>query len=126
MGLTDTQYNQIERYVGGEMEPSEKEAFEAALLQNNELAEEVEAYKEIFALADSLEQKIGEIVQRSSEVKTSNKEIQNLLKKERKYWEEHYETELKHMHGLAGPKVININQLTTWPCLFADELTYSY
>jgi hypothetical protein len=107
MELTSTQYNQIERYVGGEMEASEKEAFEATLLQDNELAEEVEAYKEIFALADSLEQKIGGIVQHSSEGPTSNKEILELLEKERKYWEEHHEPELKRMHGLAGPGEIN-------------------
>jgi hypothetical protein len=102
MDLTDKQYKTIERYVGGLMEASEKEAFEVTLLQNNELAEEVEAYKEIVALADSLEQNIGELAQHTSEENTLNKEVWEMLEKERKYWEVNHEPELRHMHGLAG------------------------
>jgi hypothetical protein len=108
MELTSIQYNQIERYVGGEMKASEKEAFEATLLRDNELAEELEAYKEIFALAGSLEQKIGEIVQHSSEQNTSNKEVWELLEKERKYWEKQHEPELKRVHDLEDLKQSNI------------------
>jgi hypothetical protein len=108
MELSDKQYNEMERYVAGEMEAGEMEVFEAALLRDNALAEEVEAYKEIFALADSLEQKIGELVQHSADDDPPNKEVLGMLEKERKYWEEHHEPELKRMYGLTGPEETNI------------------
>jgi len=102
MALTDKQYNAIERYVSGEMDSNEKEVFEAAQLQDNELAEEVEAYKEIVALADSVEHKIGKLVYPSVKEATSDKEVWKMLEKERKYWEEHLEPEEKRVYGIVG------------------------
>lgn len=101
MALTDKQYSAIERYVEGEMDVSEKEAFEAALLQNSELAEEVEVYKEILSLTDSIEQKMSEAAQPPSK-NSSSKEVWELLERERRHWEQHHEPELKRLHGLAA------------------------
>ena len=90
------------------MEPVEKETFEATLLQDDELAEEVEAYKEISALADSIEQKVTEAAQPSSEKAIPDNETWELLEQERKYWEEYHEPEFKHVHNLSELNGTNI------------------
>ena len=102
MELTVIQYNDIERYMKGGMEASEREAFEASLLQDDELAKEVQTYREILSLTDAIEQKINETAQLSSEKKITDKDVREMLEKERKYCEAHHEPELKRIHGLAG------------------------
>lgn len=58
MALTDEQYEQIFRYVDKEMDGAELEAFEAALNENKGLHDELDFYKQVRSLGESVEQKI--------------------------------------------------------------------
>ena len=57
MALTDEQYQQIFKYSDNEMEAEELKAFEAALAENKELRDEVEFYKQVRLLSESIDEK---------------------------------------------------------------------
>src|SRR5688572_2901077 len=102
MALTDEQYQQIFRYADNEMNATELKTFEAALLENKELRDEVELYKQIRLLSDSVEQKTSNANSPSAvEKKSSHKEIIAMLADARKKWENEYEDESKIKYGIT-------------------------
>lgn len=105
MALTDEQYNQIFRYADGEMNTDERKAFEAALLENKELYDEVELYKQIQSLSESVEQKTTN-TDLSEEKISNNKKVWTIINDARKNWETQYEDDLKLKYGIAEAKNI--------------------
>ena len=102
MALTDEQYQQIFRYADNEMNATESEKFEASLIENKELRDEVELYKQIRLLSESVEQKTSNIqTSFSEEKKSGNKEIKAMLAEARNKWENEYEDELKIKYGIT-------------------------
>lgn len=79
------------------MEAGEKKAFEAILLQNHALLEEVEAYKEIRLLGESIEGKIN-VDQQLPQKKSEHEAVWKILQQERKHWEDRHEAPSKHLH----------------------------
>ena len=73
MALTDEQYQRIFRYVDEEMDADEVKAFEAAILENKELCDEVELYKQVRLLSESVEEKIADKDQWQQEEKKIRK-----------------------------------------------------
>jgi tetratricopeptide (TPR) repeat protein len=110
MKLTEEQYKQAARYVDGEMQGSEKESFEALLLQNNNLLEEVEAYKEIRSIGESIEDKISTIEQSIIEKKNTHKEVWRMLEQARERWEQGHEGDLKDPPLFIAPKVPSLQR----------------
>ncbi len=104
MELSEQQYNQIIRYVEDEMEPSEKQAFEAALLQDSELAEEVQGYKETRLVAAGVQQKLCGLDVILTKEKNNKAEVWNLLQQERQQWEQQHEEMFRQEHGLTISK----------------------
>ena len=102
MALTDEQYQQIFRYADDEMSPDELKAFEASLLENKELQGEVEFYKQVRLLSESVEEKTrGAYLSPAEEKKSSAEEIGPMLADARKKWENQYEDELKLKYGIT-------------------------
>lgn len=101
MALTDEQYSQVFRYADGEMNADERKAFEALLLENKELNDEVELYKLVQSLSESVEQKTRNTEFVPTEEKKSEEEkISSILNHSRKKWESEQEAELKLKYGV--------------------------
>ena len=105
MALTDEQYNQIFRYADGEMDTNERKVFEAALLENKELYDEVEFYKQIQSLSESVEQKTTD-TDLSVEKINTDKKVWTLISDARKNWETQNEYDFKLKYGIAEAKNI--------------------
>ena len=110
MALTDEQYQQIFRYADNEMNAAELKTFEAALVANKELQEEVELYKQIRSLSESVEEKTSKTNPWLSEEKKSDKETWSMLAEARKKWENQYEDELKLKYGISDSITIAKSQ----------------
>jgi hypothetical protein len=95
MALTDKQYQQIFRYVDEEMDADEGKAFEAAILENKELRDEVELYKQVRSLSESVEEKIVDKDQWQQVEKKSKEETWAMITEARKQWEKQYEPDLR-------------------------------
>jgi hypothetical protein len=108
MAMTDEQYKQILRYVDGEMDTDEQKKFEAALVENKELSDEVKFYKEIRLLSESVEQKTSSTdLFLSEEKKRDSEEVWTMINNARKNWENQYEDDLKLKYEItAGGKDI--------------------
>ncbi|MBE7169075.1 MAG: hypothetical protein INR73_00700 [Williamsia sp.] len=91
MELTQEQYNQAARYVDGEMDATERSAFEALLLHNSALREEVEAFREIRSLGESIDEKISGSGQQLAEKKKNHEAVWSILQEERKQWDKQHE-----------------------------------
>jgi tetratricopeptide (TPR) repeat protein len=102
MRLTEEQYKQAARYVNGEMDASEKEAFELDLQQNSDLMEEVEAYQEIRLMGESAGRKISDLEQHLSRKKREHEKVWRLIQQERANWE-------KQQHKADGENPGNYN-----------------
>ncbi len=92
MTLSDDQIKQIFKYVHGEMNAPQQQAFEKLLLENERLRDEVELYKEIGLLSKTLAEKNFNVdlpseLQRSK----SNNLIWTMLAEARKKWESEFE-----------------------------------
>lgn len=109
MALTDEQYNHISRYADGEMDTDERKAFEAALLEKKELYDEVEFYKQIQSLSESVEQKTTN-TDLSVEKINTDKKVWTLINDARKNWESQYENDLKLKYGFAEAKNISAEE----------------
>ena len=119
MALTDEQYQQIFRYVDEEIDADEVKAFEAALIENRELFDELEFYKQVRLLGDAVEQKArGKDRLRDEEKKISHEQTSAMLARARKKWENTYEDELKLKYGITEAICI----LTTDPDKETAEL----
>ena len=102
MKLTDEQYNQVAKFVDGEMEKAEHAAFEAMLHENEALKEEVELYEQIRSLGSSIAQKLGSESLSSPAGKTGEANDGLLLiKQARGHWENEREDNCKRKHGIA-------------------------
>src|SRR3954454_18999638 len=82
MELTDELYGQVLRYVENEMNEQERRSFEALLLKNVELQDEVELYTEIRSLSGSIDQKICAV-----DKDTNENEVFKMIKQARETWE---------------------------------------
>ena len=103
MALTDEQYKQLFRYANGEMNTAEKKAFEAALPGNKELSDEVDFYKELRSLSESVEQKTtNPDLFLSGGKKHHNKKVWAIMNDARKNWEIQYEDHLKLKYGITA------------------------
>src|SRR5687768_262046 len=101
MALTDEQYQQIFRYADDEMDADELKAFEGALVENKELRDEVEFYKQVRALSESVEEKTRDTDPwPADEKKSSTEETWAMLTDARKKWENLYEDDLKLKYGI--------------------------
>ncbi len=117
MELTDKQYDEVLRYMNGEMDAIERKAFEAVLNQNNALQQEVEFYKELCSLSESAGQKIcginkekGEKINKdTSERKTSFDQIVRMIKQARSNWEINHEDNWRQEHGMKLREEKNIH-----------------
>lgn len=107
MEITNEQYEQVVRYVDDEMNAAESKAFEAVIIQNIDLRNEVEFYKEIRSLCESIEQKMYNINMFNKE-KPVNDEVLLMIKKARTDWENTYENKLRKEQGLALREEKNI------------------
>ncbi len=102
MELTDEQYNQVAKFVDGELVEAEHSAFESMLPENETLREEVELYEQIRSLGSSIAQKLGSESLSSPEGKSGGaNEGMLLIKQARGYWENEQEDNLKRKHGIA-------------------------
>ena len=111
MALTDEQYHQIFSYVDQEMDADEVKAFEAALMENRELYYELEFYKQVRLLGDSVEQKTrGKDRFRDEQKKISHEQTSAMLARARKNWENTYEDELKLKYGITEAACILNNR----------------
>ena len=111
MTLTDDQYKQVLKYIDGEMDAVQQQAFENLLLQNTELSDEVEFYKEVRLLSKSVEQKSSEMDLLFSEQKKSNDEpVPQMISQARKKWESQHEAALKLNYGITVTENKNIHE----------------
>jgi hypothetical protein len=113
MSLTDEQYKQVLKYIDGEMDAVQQKAFEDILLTNRQMNDEVEFYKEIRLLAESVEQKDSNMNLTADEQKKSNDEhTRAMISQARKNWESQYEAELKLKYGIVINADKNIDPQT--------------
>lgn len=88
MGLTDEQYNQVMRYVDGEMNTKEKNGFEVLVSQNKELSDEVMLYREIRAVSKSLANKVSDDnLLHTEEQANEEHSISAMIKRVRANWQ---------------------------------------
>jgi hypothetical protein len=113
MSLTDEQYKQVLKYLDGEMDAVQQKTFEVILLTNRQLNDEVEFYKKIRLLAESVEQKDIDMNSTADEQKKSNDEhTWAMISQAKKKWESQYEAELKLKYGIVTNAEKNIHPQT--------------
>ncbi len=109
MELSDEQYGQVLRYADGEMNATESKAFEAVLIHNTTIRDEVEFYKEIRTLIESVDEKIYNIHKDTGEKKTGTDKVLRMIKQARANWENSHENDLRQEHGMPLREVRNVH-----------------
>ncbi|MBD0366613.1 MAG: hypothetical protein ICV53_10990 [Flavisolibacter sp.] len=106
MKLIDEQYSQVLKYVDGEMNAAEQQAFEADMAQNRELYDEVVFYQELRLLSESVNQKINTMKGLPGKnKKNADAEIWTMIAAARKDWENHQEADLKVKYGIPSTEI---------------------
>ncbi|MEO6729769.1 MAG: hypothetical protein ABIN01_01035 [Ferruginibacter sp.] len=112
MELIDEQYQQISKFVDGEMEAGEYLAFGAMVNGQKDVRAELELYKEIDKLSLSIMQKLNTAY--ALKTNTANhKPALNWIRKARAYWEDRQENTLKRQHGFLTVHVGNNSVATS-------------
>lgn len=109
MELSDEQYDQVLRYTEGEMNATESKAFEAVLIHNTAISNEVEFYKEIRTLIESADEKISNLNKDTGEEKTGADEVLRMIKQARANWENRHENDWRQEHSMPLREVKNID-----------------
>lgn len=113
MELTDEQYSQVIRYVDNEMDAGERQAFEDAVNQIAELYNEVNLYKEIRLLGDSVDKKIMNACDFITATEISkDEEVRALLDDARLQWETEHEDIAKQRHVITPHQLTIVQSLT--------------